>query len=142
MTSFNPTIKRLGFCCKYLEADQLQSKKVLMEKQQPLNTRSTTITWLRKQTKHEAERKLLELAKHNIRAFRKLVEYTGTLPANLRMVRLSSDCLPGFTEQSYSYYYRDVGVQRLLEQEFAKVGEAARRLDVRISFHMVKRILI
>ena len=31
---FNQDIKRIGFCCKYLDPDQTQKPKILKEKQQ------------------------------------------------------------------------------------------------------------
>jgi UV DNA damage endonuclease len=133
--SFDQSIKRLGFCCKYMDPDQSQPKKILEERQRPLNTRSTTATWLKRQTKQVAEAKMLELSLHNIESYRKLIEYVGTLPENLRMVRLGSDCLPCFTERSLSYYYRDPGIQQILADSFSRVGATARRLDVRIGWH-------
>jgi UV DNA damage endonuclease len=133
--SFDQTIRRLGFCCKYMHPDQTLSKKLLEEAQRPLNTRGTTVSWLNKQTRDAAEQRLMELCLHNIESFRRLIEYVGTLPKNCRMVRLGSDCLPCFTEQSYSYFYRDGDVQRLLAEHFARVGQTARSHDVRISFH-------
>ena len=55
------TIKRIGFACKYLHADQTQSKRVLEEIQRPLNTKATTVAWLNRQTRDEAEQRLWTL---------------------------------------------------------------------------------
>ena len=44
------TIQRIGFACKYMHPDQTQKKKILEEIQRPLNTRSTTVQWLNRQT--------------------------------------------------------------------------------------------
>lgn len=133
--SFDQNIKRLGFCCKYMDPDQTQKKKLLEEKQKPLNTRGTTITWLNRQTRDKAEERLWELVAHNISSYRKLIEYVGSLPENLRMVRLGSDCLPAFTEPTWRSFYQQTGIRDYCEREFARVGETARALDVRISFH-------
>jgi UV DNA damage endonuclease len=51
------------------------------------------------------------------------------------MVRLSSDLLPAYTHKDYSAWYKQPDVRSLLESGFAKVGDAARALGVRISFH-------
>ena len=45
-------VKRIGFACKYMHPDQTQKKKLLEEIQRPLNTRSTTVAWLNRQTKN------------------------------------------------------------------------------------------
>lgn len=129
------TTKRIGFACKYMHPDQTQKKKLLEEIQRPLNTRATTVQWLNRQTRDVAEQRLWELMEHNIASFRRLIEYVGSLPENLRMVRLGSDCLPVYTEPTWGYYWRLPDVRAYCEREFAKVGETARRLGVRLSFH-------
>ena len=47
----NQDVQRIGFACKYMHPDQTQKKKLLEEIQRPLNTRSTTVQWLNRQTK-------------------------------------------------------------------------------------------
>ena len=82
-------LKRIGFACKFMDADQSQKKKVLEEIQRPLNTRSTTVQWLNRQTVDVAEQRLWDIMVHNIAAYKRLIEYVGSLPAELRMVRLN-----------------------------------------------------
>ena len=127
--------KRIGFACKYMYPDQTQKKKLLEEIQRPLNTRSTTVQWLNRQTRAVAEQRLWEIMEHNIASYRKLIEYAGRLPQDLRMVRLGSDCLPVYTQQDWGYYWKLPDVRAYCEREFALVGETARRLDVRVSMH-------
>ena len=129
------TYERIGFACKYMHPDQTQSKKLLEEIQRPLNTKSTTVQWLNRQTREIAEQRLWDIMVHNIDAYRRLIEYVGSLPQGLRMVRLGSDCLPVYTQQDWRYYWRLPDVIAYCEREFAKVGETARRLDVRLSMH-------
>jgi UV DNA damage endonuclease len=126
---------KIGFACKYMHPDQTQKKKLLEEIQRPLNTRSTTVQWLNRQTKAVAEQRLWEIMEHNIASYRRLIEYVGSLPQDLRMVRLGSDCLPVYTEPTWGYYWRLPDVRAYCEREFALVGETARRLDVRLSMH-------
>jgi UV DNA damage endonuclease len=129
------TYERIGFACKYMHPDQTQPKKLLEEIQRPLNTKSTTVQWLNRQTREIAEQRLWDIMVHNIDAYRRLIEYVGSLPQGLRMVRLGSDCLPVYTQQDWRYYWRLPDVRAYCEREFAKVGETARRLDVRLSMH-------
>ena len=132
MTGTHP---RIGFACKYMHPDQTQKKKLLEEIQRPLNTRSTTVQWLNRQTREDAEQRLWELMEHNIESYRRLIEYVGSLPENLRMVRLGSDVLPVYTQPDWSYFWRLPDVRAYCEKHFAQVGETARRLDVRLSMH-------
>ena len=127
--------KRIGFACKYLHPDQTQKKKLLEEIQRPLNTRATTVQWLNRQTREEAEQRLWDIMEHNIAAYKRLIEYVGSLPENLRMVRLGSDCLPVYTEPTWGYFWKLSDVRRYCESEFSEVGETARRLGVRLSMH-------
>ena len=102
---FNTDIKRLGFACKYMHEDQSQPKRLLEEIERPLNTRATTVAWLNRQSRDVAEERLWEIMLHNTESARRLVEYVGTLPENRRMVRLSSDLLPVYTEPTWSYFW-------------------------------------
>ena len=126
---------RIGFACKYMYPDQTQKKKLLEEIQRPLNTRSTTVQWLNRQTRDVAEERLWDIMVHNIASYKRLIEYVGSLPRELRMVRLGSDVLPVYTQHEWSYYWRKPDVVAYCEKEFAKVGETARKLDVRLSMH-------
>ena len=127
--------KRIGFACKYMHPDQTQKKKLLEEIQRPLNTRSTTVQWLNRQTRDVAEERLWDIMVHNIASYKRLIEYVGSLPPQLRMVRLGSDVLPVYTEPTWCYFWRKPDVIEYCDKEFAKVGETARALDVRLSMH-------
>ncbi len=96
-------IKRIGFACKYMHPDQTQKKKILEEIQRPLNTKSTTVQWLNRQTRDVAEQRLWDIMVHNIQSYYNLIDYVGGLPDELRMVRLGSDCLPVYTHHQWSY---------------------------------------
>ena len=128
-------IERIGFACKYMHPDQTQKKKLLEEIQRPLNTRSTTVQWLNRQTRDVAEQRLWDIMVHNIQSFYNLVEWVGGLQKELRMVRLGSDVLPVYTQADWSYYWKKPDVIAYCETHFAKVGELARKLDVRLSMH-------
>ena len=127
--------QRIGFACKYMHPDQTQKKKLLEEIQRPLNTRSTTVQWLNKQTRDVAEERLWDLMVHNIASYKRLIEYVGSLPIELRMVRLGSDVLPVYTQRDWCYYWRKPDVVAYCERAFAEVGATARALDVRLSMH-------
>ena len=127
--------KRIGFACKYMHPDQTQKKKLLEEIQRPLNTRSTTVQWLNRQTREVAEERLWDIMVHNIQSYHHLIAYVGGLPNELRMVRLGSDVLPVYTQHEWSYFWRKPDVVAYCEKYFAIVGEAARAYDVRLSMH-------
>ena len=118
-----------------MDPDQTQKKKILEEIQRPLNTRSTTVQWLNRQTREVAEQRLWDIMVHNIQSYYNLIEYVGGLPHGLRMVRLGSDVLPVYTQRDWAYYWQQADVIAYAETHFAKVGELARTLDVRLSMH-------
>ena len=128
-------IHRIGFACKYMHPDQTQKKKLLEEIQRPLNTKSTTVRWLNNQTQEVAEQRLWDIMVHNIQSYYNLIEYVGSLPHELRMVRLGSDVLPVYTQPDWCYFWKLPSVVSYCEREFAKVGELAKALDVRLSMH-------
>lgn len=126
---------RIGFACKWIDRpDQVLGIKPTDECKK-FNTGATTVAWLNRQTKDVAEQKLWDLMVQNITAVNKLVEKVGELDARLRMVRISSDILPVYTERSWSYFWRRSDVRAYCEREFDKVGMLARMRDVRLSFH-------
>ena len=120
-------IGRIGFCCKFLD----ESGETVPE----YNSRATTVAWLNRQTREVAEQRLWDIVQHNIEAARRLVERVGENPPHFRMVRLGSDILPVFTEPTWGYFWKQPDVVNYAERKFAQVGELARRLDVRLSFH-------
>ena len=71
----------IGSACKYfLHSDPTLKKKLLEEIERPLNERTTTITWLNRQTKEVAEQRLWDIMEHNIQSIEKLITYVGGLP--------------------------------------------------------------
>ncbi len=128
-------IKRIGFACKWIDhAGQVDGIKP-KDDCKKYNTGSTTVAWLNRQTASVAEEKLWNLVKNNIEATRKLVHRVGELDENLRMVRLSSDILPVYTEPVWSRFYRLPDVRRYCEKGFEQIGNLARENNVRLSFH-------
>jgi len=129
------TTPRIGFACKWIDRpDQCDGIKANDDAKQ-YNTAGTTITWLNRQTREVAEQKLWDIMVHNIESTRRLVERVGTLDEQLRMVRVSSDILPAYTEPSWRYFWRKADVQTYAEKHFAEVGRLARDRNVRLSMH-------
>jgi len=122
---------KIGFACKWSEIDA----KGQVVSTPELNTKITTVAWLNRQTKDVAVERLWNLVKHNIESTRKLVEKVGTLDEHLRMVRLSSDILPVYTEPNWGWFYDQPDVRAYAEKHFAEVGRLARQHGVRLSFH-------
>jgi UV DNA damage repair endonuclease len=71
----------------------------------------------------------------NLTATQKLVNKVGELNENLRMVRLSSDILPAYTERTWSYFWRRPDVVEYLERNFDLIGSSARASNTRLSMH-------
>ena len=128
-------VARIGFACKYMHEDQTQKKKILEELQRPLTEHSTTVTWLGRQTREVAEERLWDIMTHNAAAAKRLVEYVGSLPVELRMVRLGSNQLPCATHPNWRYFWQRPDVIAYGEKHYGMVGDAARALDVRLSMH-------
>jgi len=124
-------IKRIGFACKFSALDHKGEVVSVPE----LNTGGTTVAWLNRQSREVAEQKLWDLMVQNISSIERLVERVGQLDENLRMIRLGSDILPVYTHREWSYFWRQPDVVAYCEREFSKIGNLARRLDVRLSFH-------
>jgi UV DNA damage repair endonuclease len=128
-------IKRIGFACKWIDdPSQVKGIKPTDDCKQ-YNTGATTISWLNRQTKEVAEQKLWDLMVQNLTATQKLVNKVGELNENLRMVRLSSDILPAYTERSWSYFWRRPDVVEYLERNFDLIGSSARASNTRLSMH-------
>jgi UV DNA damage endonuclease len=126
---------KIGFACKWIDfPSQCDGIKPNDDAKQ-YNTGSTTVAWLNRQSRDVAEQKLWDLMVQNIEAVRKLVERVGAQHENLRMVRLSSDILPVYTEPTYSYFYRRTDVRDYCERHFARVGDIARQTNTRLSMH-------
>lgn len=122
---------RIGFACKFSELDTKGEVVSIPE----LNTRTTTVAWLNKQSKQVAEERLWDIMKHNIESARLLVKKVGSLEQHLRMVRLSSDILPVYSHPSWSYFWSLPDTRAYCEKHLAEVGVLGRSLDVRLSFH-------
>jgi len=132
---FDQSLKRMGFCCKYLHPDQTQKPKILKEIQQNFTEKCTTVAWMNRQDRSLAEQRMLDIVTHNMQSAYNLVEYVSTLPENMRMVRLGSNQIPMATEPSWRYVWEDPTVIKELEKGFRKIGDLARERDVRLSFH-------
>ena len=127
--------KRVGFACKYFHPDRTLKAKQLKELESPLTESMTTVAWLNRQTVDVAEQKMWDIMESNLQSAYRLVEYVGSLPDELRMVRLGSNQLPMYTEPTWSYFWRREDVRRVCQQGFARIGSLARKRDVRLSFH-------
>ena len=64
-------INKIGFCCKYVQYDGKKGFVSVPE----LNTSTTTVAWLKKQTQSVAEQKLWDLMVHNIEPIVLLIRY-------------------------------------------------------------------
>ena len=126
--------KRIGFCCKWLNDPSECGGMKVNAVDRDLNGRSTTMRWLREH-KSEAEQRQWDIMNHNTAAAVRLIERVATLPPERRMVRLGSEMLQGYTEKDWTAWWQRQEIQDHCARIFAPIGETARRLGVRISFH-------
>ena len=98
--------KRIGFACKLIDReDQIDGIKPRDDAKQ-YNTRSTKVRWLNNQTREVAEQRLWDLMMQNTTSTLKLVYRVSELESHLRMVRLSSDILPVYTQADWAYFWQ------------------------------------
>jgi UV DNA damage endonuclease len=127
--------KRIGFACKYVHPDNTLDAKKKKEIESKYNTKSVTRAWMNRQTKKVAEEKLQQVVKHNLYSLNNLINYVGSLEDGCKLLRISSDILPLYTEQYWSYYYSNKDTTEWLERSFSRIGDNARKLGIRLSFH-------
>jgi UV DNA damage repair endonuclease len=128
-------IKRIGFACKWIDNPSQVDGIGPNDDAKKYNTGGTTVAWLNRQSKDVAVEKLWSIMKQNIESTRLLVNRVGELDENLRMVRLSSDILPVYTQQDWCWFWRLSDVRAYAERAFGEVGDLARERNVRLSMH-------
>lgn len=126
---------RIGWACKWLNSTSESKDKQIRAAERELNTSSTTVAWLNRQTRQAAEDRLWEVAKHNLQSVKNVLARVATLDKRLHMMRISSDLLPVYTEPTWGYFWQEPGVRSWCERQFAEIGEYARANDIRLSFH-------
>ena len=127
-------IPRIGCACKWIKDPTEVAGLKPSSVDRDLNGRSTTMRWLREHPE-EAEQRQWDIMNHNAAAAVKLIERVGSLEPELRMVRLGSEMLQGYTEPRWQAWWQRQEIQDHLARIFAPIGETARRLGVRLSFH-------
>jgi UV damage endonuclease UvdE len=124
---FNQNIKRIGFACKI----QTEHDKAHPD----LNTKSTTISYLARQTEDAARSKLWGLVDHNLNAFYRQLKWVAKQPQDQRMFRITSDLLPAYTHDDYMPFYFQPDVIAKVEAHLSMCGDFAREHDIKLSFH-------
>jgi UV DNA damage repair endonuclease len=131
MHTFDQSVHRIGFACKFAEID----KKGEISSVAGLNTGGTTMAWANRNKRDVVEQKIIDVAKSNIVNTHELIKKIATLPKPLRMLRITSDMLSFYTHPDYKDFWKSQYIQTLLEHWFSPLGETARQNDVRLSFH-------
>jgi UV DNA damage repair endonuclease len=124
---FNQNIPRIGFACK-IQTDHDTAHP-------DLNTKSTTISYLARQTEDAARSKLWGLLDHNLNAFYRQLKWVAKQPVEKRMFRITSDLLPAYTHDDYMPFYFQPDVVAKIEAHLSMCGDFAREHDIRLSFH-------
>jgi len=124
---FNQNIKRIGFACKIQISESKTDPK--------LNQSGTTIKWLSSQTPDRARERLWDLMRSNVTALANQIEWVGKQPPHQRMFRITSDLLVAYTHDDWMPFYFQPDVVAFLESNLSKIGQRARELDIKLSFH-------
>ncbi|WBG92945.1 UV damage endonuclease UvsE (plasmid) [Pantoea piersonii] len=114
---------KLGFACKYLDADCKQH----------FPFKSTTRTRFLRLQRDEQIALIANLARLNLTNLAGLLETLATQPETLRMMRIGSDLLPLYTVPEAMPLYREFLPD--LYPLFERCGALARQHDIRLSFH-------
>ncbi|PXV78343.1 UV damage endonuclease UvsE [Pantoea stewartii] len=114
---------KLGFACKYLNADGKQF----------FPFRATTRTRFLSLDKAQGGALLYEIAQTNLQNLYLTLEAIATQPDALRMMRIGSDLLPLYTVPEAKPLFARFLPE--LYPLFARCGELARRHNIRLSFH-------
>lgn len=117
----------IGHCCKHLQPNGIEFPDCQIK--------STTIAWLDRQSRDIAEKRLMDITVQNISAMSSLFRRVSELPINQRMVRIGSDVLPAYTHPNYKSFWQNSNTQKFLETQFSILGQQAKALNLRLSFH-------
>ncbi|UAW96781.1 hypothetical protein pEaSNUABM22_00294 [Erwinia phage pEa_SNUABM_22] len=116
---------RFGFACKLLDANN----------KQPFTNKSLSYKHFSALSAADQHTKLLEVVTHNLTSLLDMIKHVGRLRTDLRMFRITSELLPLYTHPKVFHMYMRHDVVTITESLLALCGEAARRHDVRLSFH-------
>lgn len=120
-------LPKVGFACKIQQREN--------EGIEALNTTSTKVTWLNRQSRDVAEKRLLAIMEGNIKALKLQVEWLSALPEKQRMFRITSDLMTAYTYKDWSWVYKQPEVVSYLEKSLSEIGNLARQHNIRLSFH-------
>lgn len=110
---------RLGLCCSFLEA--------------PIRFRTTTAAYLARQTLEARHAFLAALTMDNAAALGAAIDWCSA--HGVGAFRINSQLLPVYTHPEVGYRLEEIDPHGEIASAFAKAGERARRMDVRLSFH-------
>lgn len=118
----------IGFACKYISDDNTFKTDLL-------NTKTTTIKHLKTLSPDKQVEKLTTIYKHNINSISLMCDYVATLDPNLRMFRISSDILPFYSHEDFSFFWQDPTIQLDLANLFSAIRLKLNQYSIKVSFH-------
>lgn len=135
MTDDSP---RLGFCCKFIPdepPDGFPTLKAAREAALHMNLSHATMAYLDRLGPSARRAKIEDLARHNLGALERQVDWVAARPPIERLLRIASNVLPGYTHPVASAIYAEPALRTLVADGLARIGERARAGGVRLSFH-------
>lgn len=114
---------KLGFACKYLNADL----------KQVFPFRATTRTKFLSLDPQQRVKWIYEISEFNLTQLHLILEQLAQLPEELRMMRIGSDLLPLYTVPEANVLFQEFLPD--LHPLFSRCGDVARANHIRLSFH-------
>lgn len=121
---------KIGFACKFSE---LKNSSIVAVDN--YNFKTTTISWLAKQSQSQAEQKLHDLAVTNCKNLANIIEFISNLPEHLRCFRIGSDLLPSYTHEDWRAFWQSATMQNLIATLLEPIGNQARTAGIKLSMH-------
>lgn len=100
-----------------------------------MNPKTTTITALSKLGKVDMMDRLLGIVDNNMNVLERMMTFIALKPENEKLIRFSSDILPAYTHEVAQWAYKEPAMKAIMEAGFEKIGDIARKNDVRLMFH-------
>lgn len=100
-----------------------------------MNPKTTTITALSKLGKVDMMDRLLGIVDNNMNTLERMMTYIALKPENEKLIRFSSDILPAYTHEVAQWAYKESAMKEIMEAGFERIGDIARKNDVRLMFH-------
>lgn len=127
--------KRIGYACKWMNDKPTEDKKVDAERVAKYNFKGTTVKHMKTLSNSDAIEKVYNIIEHNCKALELQITWLGIQDISLSMLRIGSDFWPFYTEENFSWMYKEDIIKKLLEKRMPYLGDLLRFTRIRPSMH-------